>query len=199
MATKFGSIAERLIGAVVFFVPDESQLAAGPPAVTAGPLVKPSDLSVWEDYNIGSINQSAYDPVTEERTRDKFSYARKKYVRVTKTVVMADAFNVTLTEYPANLFDRLMYGLAADPVADTAQPIFAKNVRERLGWVKMLRFTEDGEILCDAEFHASLTIQENPPDSFEVGSPVIRIQHLGDSTEALETVVFNPAPEEEGE
>jgi hypothetical protein len=199
MATKFGSLAERLIGAVVFFVPDGTQLAAGPPPVVSGKLIKPATLVDWEDFNIGRINQSAYDPVTEERTRDSFSYARKKYIRDTKNIVMADAFNNTLIDYPATLFDRLMYGLASTPVADSPQAIFARNVREDLGWVKMLRYTEDGAVLCDAEFRVRLSIQENPPDSFEPGSPVLRIQHLGDTDAELEIITFNPAPEEEEE
>lgn len=194
MASKFGILQQRLVGAVLFFIPDGSQIDVGPPIVNSDAETKPADLVDWEDFNIGTVNQSAYDPVTNTRTVQGFRYQARKYVQGDQAVVLADAFNVTLIEYPATLFDQLMYGLAAAPVDNTPQPIFANSVREVTGWVKILRFTEDKALLCDAEFRVKLTIQENPPDSFEPGSPVLRLQHLGDTDPDIETIVFNPTP-----
>lgn len=196
MASKFGSISERIVGAAIFFVPDGSTL---PGSAISGPAVKPGAIAEWEDYIIGRVNQSAYDPVTDSRTRDGFSYTRKKYARETKTWVAEDAFAVTLLDYPETLFDELMYGLASAPVANTPQPIFAKNVWEKLGWTRMLRITEDQETLCDATFRVRLTIQENPPDSIEPGSPILRIAHLADVDPEDEPIVFKPEDEEEPE
>ena len=193
MATKFGSIAERLIGAVVEFVPDGSDISDDETPVLTDFETKPAEDAIWLDYNIGRITQAAYDPVTEDRTREAFSATRLRYVRENKSWVVTDAYNVTMIDYAATLFDELMYGLAGPIVADTPQAVFANNIREKRGWVRMTRYTEDKEILCQFEFHGKIMIQENPPDSFEPGSPVWRLEHLGDAASALEQITFNPA------
>lgn len=194
MPTAFGSLEERLVGAAFFFVPDGTNIGSVEAPQLTSAVIKPADQAEYEDYNLGSINQSAYDPVNEERTREAFRYARKKYVRDTKNWVVADAYNITLIEYPATLFDELNFGLV-DPIVDgTPQPIFANNVREKKGWVKIRRYLEGGELFMEAEFHGKITIQENPPDSFEPGSPVLRLEHLGDAASSLEEITFNPTP-----
>ena len=193
MPTAFGSIAERITGARFWFVPDGSDISDDETPELTGPTAKPADDADWADYNIGQITQAAYDPTFTEREREFFSNELLRYVKRTDKVIDEDAFNLTMIEYASTVFDRIMFGLASDPEDDTEQQIFVATKRERDGWGRMIRYNEDKSVLCQLEFHLRLTIQENPADSSEPGSPVWRIAHLGDATPALETIIFNPA------
>jgi hypothetical protein len=195
MPSKFGTLAERLVGARAWFVPDGSNLGTEVAPEITGPTAKPGEDADWADYDLGRVTQSAYDPVTNERQRDWFSPEKKKYIRRTDRDVLSDAFNLTMVDYASDLFDTLMFGLGEAIVAGTAQPIFAESRRHKDGWVRFKRWNDDGSLLTLAEFHVRLTIQENPADSNEPGSPVWRIEHLGDATAALEEVTIGEAEE----
>ena len=189
MPSKFGTLAERLVGAAAWFVPDGSNLGTVEAPEITSPTSKPADDADWADYDLGRVTKSAYDPVTNEREREWFSIQKKKYSKRTDRQVLADAFNLTMVDYASDLFDSLMFGLGQAIVAGASQPIFAENTRHKDGWVRFKRWNDDGSLLTHAEFHVRLTIQEAPEDSSEPGSPVWRIEHLGDATAALETFI----------
>ncbi|MCW1884018.1 hypothetical protein OKA04_04710 [Luteolibacter flavescens] len=190
MASKFGLLAERITGASAYFVPDGSNIGTLMDPEITGPTAKPADDADWTDYNLGRITSAAYDPTTQERQREWFSPEKKKYVQRTDRQVLADAFNLTMVDFAGTLFDSLMFGLAEEIVAGASQPIFANNARYKDGWVRLKRENEiDKALITLAEFHVRLTIQTAPNDSSEPGSPVWRIEHLGDATAALETFV----------
>ena len=189
MPSKFGTLAERLVGARAWFVPDGSNLGTVIAPEITGATAKPADDADWNDYDLGRVTKSNYDPVTNEREREWFSPEKKKYIKRTDRQVLADAFNLTMVDFASNLFDSLMFGLKVEIVAGESQEIFADGVRHKDGWVRFKRWNDDGELLTHAEFHVRLTIQEAPDDSSEPGSPVWRIEHLGDATAALETFV----------
>jgi hypothetical protein len=189
-------LAERITGARVWFVPDGSNLGTVEAPEITGPTAKPGEDADWADFDLGRITQAAYDPVTNERNRQWFSPEKKKYIQRTDRQTLADAFNLTMVDYAENLFDGIMFGLGEEIVPGVAQPIFADNARYKDGWVRLKRWNEEtGLILTLAEFHVRLTIQEAPADSNEPGSPVWRIEHLGDATAALEEITIGEAEE----
>lgn len=191
--SKFGTLAERIVGARAWFVPDGSNLGTEMEPELTGPTAKPTEDADWEDYDLGKVTSAGYDPVTRERTREYFSPEKKKYIQRNDRLVSADAFNLTMVEYASTLFDELMFGLDAEQAADTPQPVFATAARHKDGWVRLKRWNEEtGELMTQAEFHVRLRIQTAPDDSPEPGSPVWRIEHLGDAPQALETFTPNP-------
>ncbi|MCW1885632.1 hypothetical protein OKA04_12910 [Luteolibacter flavescens] len=198
MPSKFGTLAERLVGARFWFVPDGSNLGTEVAPEITGPTAKPADDADWTDYDMGRATSAAYDPTNQERQREWFSPEKMKYIQRTDRQVLADAFNLTMVDYASNLFDELMFGLTAPIVAGEAQGIFASGSRHKDGWVRLKRWNDDGKLLVTAEFHVRLTIQTAPTDSSEPGSPVWRIEHLGDATAALETFISGVPDEEEG-
>ncbi|HEY1121739.1 MAG TPA: hypothetical protein VGE67_09070, partial [Haloferula sp.] len=188
MASKFGMLAERITGARVDFVPDGSNIGTLMAPEITGPTAKPADDADWDGYDLGRITQAASDPVTNERNRQWFSPEKKKYIQRTDRQTLADAFNLTMVDYAETLFDGIMFGLGEEIVPGAPQPIFADNSRFKDGWIRLKRWNEEtAALLTHAEFHVRLTIQTAPPDSSEPGSPVWRIEHLGDATAALET------------
>ncbi len=193
MPSKFGTLAERLVGARVWFVPDGSNLGDEVTPEITGPTAKPADDADWADFDLGRVTQAAYEPVTEDREREWYSPEKKKYIRRTDRSTLTDAFNLTMVDYATSLFDELMFGLAAAIVDGTPQPIFQSNVRHKDGWVRLKRWNDDGALITLAEFHVRLSIQEAPADSKDPGSPVWRIEHLGDADEALEEFTANPS------
>jgi hypothetical protein len=193
MASKFGQLVERLVGAQIWFVPDGENLGSEqtPDLVTAS---NPPGEEDWEDYDLGRVNQAAYDPRTRERTRE-WASPTGGYRERTDVVVLEDAFNFTMIDVAEQLFDQLMFGLAAPPEADTAQQAFASAKRHKDGWVRLRRINEDGTTLCLAELHVRLRLQTIPTDSNEPQSPVLRVSLLGDGGEG-DTIVFNPTGDE---
>ncbi|RYD83980.1 MAG: hypothetical protein EOP84_06800, partial [Verrucomicrobiaceae bacterium] len=117
MPSKFGTLAERLVGARAWFVPDESNLGTVEAPELTGPTAKPGEDANWADFDLGRVTKSAYDPVTNERNRQWFSTEKKKYIQRTDIQVLADAFNLTMVDYAADLFDSLMFGLGQAIVA----------------------------------------------------------------------------------
>ena len=192
MASKFGQLAERLVGAEIWFIPDGENLGTEmePDLVVAS---NPPGDADWPDYSLGRVNQAAYDPRTRERTRE---WARPGggYQERTDQIVLEDAFNFTMIDVAETLFDQLMFGLATTPVDNVAQQAFASSVRHKDGWVRIRRINEDGSTLCLAELHVRLRATEIPADSNEPQSPVLRLALLGDGG-ANDTIVFNPSAE----
>ncbi len=200
MASKFGMLAERITGARAWFVPDGSNLGTEMDPELTGPTAKPSEDTDWADYDLGRVTTAAYDPVTNERSRDWFAPEKKKYIRRTDRQVLADAFNLTMVDYAEDLFDSIMFGLGEPIEPGEDQPIFAKNARHADGWVRLKRWNEEtGALLTHAEFHVRLTVQEHPADNNEPGSPVWRIEHSGLATAVLETFLKGGDEEEEEE
>ncbi|MFU8894005.1 MAG: hypothetical protein ACNA8L_10290 [Luteolibacter sp.] len=193
MASKFGQLVERLVGAQVWFVPDGENLGTemDPDIVSAA---NPPGDSDWDDYDLGRVNQAAYDPRTRDRTRE-WAKPTGGYQERTDTIMLEDAFNFTMIDVAESLFDQLMFGLASAPVANTPQQAFASAIRHKDGWVRLRRINEDGTTLCLAELHVRLRLQTIPADSNEPQSPVLRLSLLGDGG-AEDTIVFNPTPAE---
>lgn len=194
MASKFGTLAERLVGARAWFVPDGSNIGTVELPEITGPTAKPADDADWADYDLGRVTSAAYSPETEEREREWFSPEKGKYMKRNDEWVATDAFNLAMVDYASTLFDQLMFGLATAPVDNTAQPVFATGSRYVEGWVRLKRYNENdaGAVLCLVEFHCRLKIQTAPDDSSEPGSPIWRIEHLGDADSALEDFIANP-------
>jgi hypothetical protein len=120
-----------------------------------------------------------YVPVTKERKRE-WAVSTGGYKERTDVVVVEDAFEFTMIDYAATLFDQLMFGMATTPVSGTAQTAFADPSRHKDGWVRMVRYDEDGNAFCELEIHSRLTLATIPEDKNEPGSPVIRVGHLAD-------------------
>ena len=194
MATKFTTLAERIIGGRFWFVPDGSNIGTVEEPELTGPTAKPADDADWADYDIGRITNAGYDPTTRERTREWYSPEKNLSNEDNEETVSMDAFNITAVDIPGSLADEIMFGLNAAIVAGAAQPVFANGVRSKKGWVRWARFDElqEGEKIHQIEFHGRLSFGENPEDNSEPGSVVWRAEHLGDAAEALEDFTYLP-------
>lgn len=190
MASKFGQLVERLVGAQIHFVPDGSNLGTVETPDLVSRTNKPSGAE-WTDYDLGRVNAAAYTPKTKDRTRE-WALPTGGYKERTDTVVIEDAFDFEMIDYAATLFDQLMFGLASEPVDGVSQQAFVSATRHKDGWIKLIRYNEDGTILCQAELHVRLTLKTIPEDKNEPGSPVLHVALLADGG-ALDTIVFNPA------
>lgn len=179
---KFGTIAERLIGALVDFIPDGEELISTEPASATE---KPVDAD-WAGYSLGEVNQAVYRPETVDRVRE-YAAATGGYKRRTTKVVIEDVIEITMINYAPKLFDQLMFGLASTPVSGTPQQAFANAKRHKDGWIRMTRKNEDGTTLSVSILHVRLSIATMPDDKNEPGSPVWRVSHLADAG-ALDTV-----------
>lgn len=190
MASKFGELVERLVGAQVYFAPDGSNLGTVEVPDLVSKTNKPSGAE-WADYDLGRVNTAAYTPKTKDRVRE-WALPTGGFKERTDTIVIEDAFDFTMIDYAATLFDQLMFGLASAPVDNVSQQAFASATRYKDGWIQIKRYNEDGSVLCTAELHVRLTLKTIPEDKNEPGSPVLRVALLADGG-ALDTIVFNPA------
>jgi hypothetical protein len=176
--SKFGSIVERLVGASVFFVPDGEDFSLTETPDLASVTNKPATTE-WNAFSLGRVNMAKYTPKTKDRTRE-WAVPTGGYKERTDTVVVEDAFEFTMIDYAAKLFDQLMFGMATAPVSGTSQQAFAESTRRKDGWLRMVRYDEDGNAFCELEIHSRLTIAQVPEDKNEPGSPVLRVGHLAD-------------------
>lgn len=186
MPAAFGTLIERLVGAQVYFAPDGSLIGAASAAISA--TAKPaSPTTAYLDYNLGRVNTVKYVPKTKDRTREWASSTGGYKERTTK-VVTEDAMDITLVEYPPQLFDQLMFGTAALATVGNQIP-FEKANRWKDGWLYMKRINEAGTAFNIIEIHARLSIETPPDDVNEPGSPVLHLVHLADAG-ALDTITF---------
>lgn len=186
MPAAFGTLIERLVGAQIYFAPDGSLIGAAAAAISA--TAKPATPAVaYLDYNLGRVNTVKYAPQTKDRVRE-WAQPSGGYKQRTDKVVIEDAMDVTLVEYPPELFDQLMFGTAA-LAAPGSQQSFQKGNRYKDGWLYMKRINETGVVIGTIEIHARLSLQAVPDDANEPGSPVIHLVHLGDAG-ALDTITF---------
>ena len=186
MPAAFGTLIERLVGAQIYFAPDGSLIGTASAAISA--TAKPATpATAYLDYNLGRVNTVKYAPKTKDRTRE-WASATGGYKERTTKVVTEDAMDVTLVEYPPQLFDQLMFGTAA-LAAVGSQQAFEKANRYKDGWLYMKRINEAGVVIGIIEIHARLSIDTPPEDKNEPGSPVIHLVHLADAG-ALDTITF---------
>lgn len=190
MASKFGKLVERLVGAQVFFVPDGSNIGTTELPELTSKTVKP-DVTDFEDYNLGRCNTAKYDPKTKDRVRE-WHKPTGGYTELATKVVITDAFDFTMIDYAEKLFDQMMFGLATEPVDDVEQQAFASQIRHKDGWLYMIRTNEDGTVLCNLTLHSRLELKTIPEDKNDVGSPVLRVTDLADGG-ALNTIKLNPS------
>lgn len=189
MAYAFGELKERLMGALIRFVPDGTQIDPAP--ITASNLAAPALAFFDDDYTLGRVNLAKYTPKTKDRVRE-WALPTGGYKERTNKSVTEDAYEFTVIDYAAALFDQLAFGLAAAPVATTSQQAFAAANRYKDGWAQITMVEEDGTVSGVLTIHARLEIQTAPEIKNEDGSPVWRIAHLADGG-ALDTYVPYPA------
>lgn len=192
MSSKFGNISQRLIGAIHYFVPDGSQIGTVEIPAVSGPGKKPANPEDWLAYFTGRIKACKYNPTTAKRDTEAFSPNSLTYDKTTEVWNELDAFEITQVEYPATLYDQLMFGLESTPVDGVAQPVFANPVRYIDGWSRMVRHNEDKSIHTVLEVRVRLSIMTHPDDQNERGNPVFRIEILKDTDPAMQTVTINP-------
>lgn len=186
MPAAFGTLIERLVGAQIYFAPDGSLIGTAAAAISK--TAKPATpATAYLDYDLGRVNTVKYVPKTKDRTREWASPTGGYKERTTK-VVVEDAMDVTLVEYPPQLFDQLMFGTAALAAAGSQQA-FQKADRYKDGWLYMKRLNESGTAFNIIEIHARLSIETPPDDKNEPGSPVLHLVHLADAG-ALDTITF---------
>jgi hypothetical protein len=187
MAYAFGTLKERLTGALIRFVPDGTVIEL----ITIAADAKPADVAFTDDYSLGRINNSKYVPKTKERVREWALSTGGYKERTTKTVT-EDAYEITVIDYATALFDELLFGLAAAPVDAASQQAFASADRYKDGWAQLTLIEEDGTVSGILTIHVRLEISAVPELKNEDGSPVWRIAHLADGG-ALDTYVPYPA------
>lgn len=186
MPAAFGTLIERLVGAQVYFAPDGSLIGTASAAISK--TAKPATpATAYLDYELGRCNNVKYVPQTKDRTRE-WASATGGYKQRTDKVVLEDAMDVTLIEYPPQLFDQLMFGTAALAAAGSQQA-FEKANRYKDGWLYMKRINEAGVVIGIIEIHARLSIETPPDDANEPGTPVLHLVHLADAG-ALDTITF---------
>ena len=190
MAYKYGELVERLLTGQIFFVPDGSNIGTVEVPDLTSRTNKP-DAADYPDYDLGRVNTAKYDPTVAQRVRE-WGKPTGGYKKRKQPIIEEDAFDFTLIDYAATLFDQLMFGLAAAPADNVSQQAFTEATRTKEGWVYIIRTNEDGSVLCLVELHVELSIKAVPDDKNEPGSPVIRVAVLADGG-ALDTVIFNPA------
>ncbi len=184
MAAAFGTLLERLPGAMIYFAPDGSLIGASSAAISA--TAKPATPATsYLDYSLGRVNQVKYDKKTKDTTRE-WASSTGGYKQRTDVKVIEDAFLATMIDYAPQLYDQLAFGLSALAVAGSQQAFAAGN-RYKDGWFYMLVKNEAGTAYATVEFHGRLSLSETPDFKNEPGSPVWRISHLADGG-ALDTV-----------
>lgn len=187
MAYAFGTLKERLNGALIRFIPDGTVIST----ITTGPAAKPAAGAWTDDYSLGRINNSKYVPTTKERKRE-WALPTGGYKERTNKSVAEDAYEITVIDYATGLFDQLAFGLNALPAATVSQQAFANAERHKDGWAQLTMIEEDGTISGILTIHVRLEISAVPEIKNEDGSPVWRISHLADGG-ALDTYVPYPA------
>lgn len=187
MAYAFGTLKERLNGALIRFVPDGTTISA----VVIGADSKPADVAFTDDYSLGRINNSKYVPKTKDRVRE-WALPTGGYKERTTKSVTEDAYEITVIDYATSIFDQLAFGLNAAPVADTEVQAFEAANRYKDGWAQLTLIEEDGTISGILTIHVRLEISAVPEIKNEDGSPVWRIAHLADGGE-LDTYLPYPA------
>lgn len=183
----FGTLKERLTGALIHFIPDGTTISA----VVIDKDAKPAAAAFTDDYKLGDVNNSKYVPKTKDRVRE-FALATGGYKEKTTKMFTEDAFEITVVNYATALFDQLAFGLETAPVADTEQQAFAAANRYKDGWAQMTLKEEDGTSSGVLTIHVRLEISAVPEIKNEDGSPVWRITHLADGGE-FDTYLPYPA------
>jgi hypothetical protein len=189
MAYAYGNLEERLPGAKFRFILDGTVISAQ----TIGKSVKPADVAFTDDYSIGKIGNAKYTPKTKDRTREWSREDGLGWVERNEKIVVEDAHQITVIEFPSALYDRLAFGLAAAPVADTAQQAYATSDRGLSGWAQFTLMKQDGTVTGVLTLHIRLELETTPEIKNEYGSPVWRIVHLKDASPvSLDT--YKPYP-----
>jgi hypothetical protein len=192
MAYAFGTLKERLTGALIHFVKDGTAVGTVEVPVASSKTAKPAASFFTDDYSLGRINNSKYVPKTKDRTRE-WALPTGGYKERTTKQVTEDAYEITVIDYATALFDQLAFGLAAAPVANASQQAFQAADRYVDGWAQLTLKEEDGTTLGVLTIHVRLEIQTAPEMKNEDGSPVWRISHLADAG-ALDTYLPYPTP-----
>ena len=193
MATPFGTLVERLLGAQVFFAPDGTAIGGSTPFTTPlSNVVKVSaPTTAYADYSLGRVNNVKYNPKTKDVTRE-WASAYGGYKNRTDKRVLEDAFDFTVIDYAPQLIDQLTFGTAAlaDPTLSSGvQQAFQKSTRYKDGWFYTIVTNEAGVAIAKLEIHARLTLTTVPEWKNEPGSPVLHLAHLADAG-ALDVVTF---------
>lgn len=187
MPYEFGTLKERLTGALIRFIPDGEVIST----ITIGKAAKPAESAFTDDYSLGRINNSKYVPKTKDRVRE-WSLPTGGYKERTTKQTTEDAYEITVIDYATALFDQLAFGLAAAPVDATSQQAFASAIRSKDGWAQLTMIEEDGTKSGILTIHVKLEISAAPEIKNEDGSPVWRITHLADAG-SLDT--YEPYPD----
>ncbi len=187
MPYAFGTLKERLNGALIRFVKDGTVISA----LTISESVKPALIAFTDDYSLGRINNSKYVPKTKDRVRE-WALPTGGYKERTTKSTTEDAYEITVIDYATELFDQLAFGLAAVPVAAASQQAFASADRYKDGWAQLTMIEEGGTVSGILTVHVRLEISAAPEIKNEEGSPVWRISHLADAG-ALDTYIPYPA------
>ena len=188
MANPFGSIIERLVGAQVYFAPDGALIGAASAAISNSvPPATPATSML--DYSLGRVATLKYEPEFKETTREWAAGTGGYKLRKDKKVI-SDNFTFTCVDFATQLYDQLMFGVAA-LAAPGSQTAFAAANRYKDGWLYMFRLNEAGVKIGVFLIHSRLSINSMPEDKNEPGSPEWRIQHLADASPAtLDTITF---------
>ena len=187
MASKFGQLVERLTGAKLYFVPDGANIGTVETPDLVSITNKPSGTE-WDDYDVGRVNKAKHTPKTKPRTREYYVPGRG-YVEDSEDIVIQDAFEFTMIDFAAKLYDQLQFGMASEPVSGTPQQAFATTRRSKVGWARIVR-EDQGEDLCECEIWVRLSLATIPEDQNAPGDPVYRIAHLATGG-ALDIIEFN--------
>lgn len=189
MAAAFGTLIERLVGAQVYFALDGTAVGGSSPFTTPlSSVVKiAAPTTGYADYSLGRVASVKYDPIFKETTREWASSTGGYKERKDKKIV-SDAFVFTCIDFAPQLYDQLMWGLAALATA-ASHTVFASATRYKDGWLYARRINEAGTAIGLLEIHARLSIDSLPDDKNEYISPVWRVAHLADAG-ALDTITI---------
>jgi hypothetical protein len=186
MATPFGTLIERLVGAQVYFAPDGALIGATSTAISA--VIAPATPATsMLDYNLGRINTVKYDQKTKDRTRE-WAAPTGGYKERTDKVVISDSLVFTCIEYAPQLYDQLMFGTAA-LAAVGSQTLWEKANRYKDGWAYIKRINEANVSIGLILAHVRLSLDAPPEDKNEPGNAVWRMADLADAG-ALATITF---------
>jgi hypothetical protein len=191
MAYEFGTLKERLTGALFRFILDGTDISETEVPSLTSKLIKPAVDVFTEDFSLGRINNSKYVPKTKDRTRE-WALETGGYKERTTKQVTEDAYEITVIDYATSIFDQLAFGLTNPTAATVSQQAFADADRYKDGWAQLTMVEEDGTVSGILTIHVRLEISAAPEIKNEDGSPVWRIAHLADAG-ALDTYVPYPA------
>lgn len=184
MSAAFGTLIERLVGAQVYFAPDGSLIGASAAAISA--TAKPATPATsYLDYSLGRVTQITPDVKTKDTTRE-WAASTGGYRQRTDKKVIESAFTFSCVDIAPQLFDQLMFGLAA-LAAVGSQQVFANSKRYVDGWFYVKLINEAGVAPAVIEFHARLTIDKMPTFKNDPVDAEWRVQHLADGG-ALDTL-----------